>query len=429
LSFNFPRNLEDFYHGKQIKNEVIQLSRDLEIMLAERFKSIEKICEYNQMRVLEAFKEVGLSDTHFSGSSGYGYDDSGREKIESAFAYIFGAEKALVRNQISSGTQAIASVFFGILRPGDTLLSVTGKPYDTLNQAIGLDSEGDMGSLKDFGINYREVDFDQTGNIDYQSIESALDSTVKIVFIQKSKGYSQRKDLLIDDIESIVNCVRKIKKNTIVMVDNCYGEFTEIREPCHAGVDICAGSLIKNPGGGICLTGGYIAGREDLVEKAASRLSAPGVGSHTGPSLGMNRMIAQGLFFAPHTVSQAMKGAVFAAALFEKSGFSVKPGFSDSRGDIVQTITFGNQKDLISFCQSIQNCSPVDSFVNLLPWDMPGYSHKVIMAAGNFVQGSSSELSCDAPVKPPYTAYMQGGLVYDQIRFACMVAASKMGKL
>jgi len=429
LSFNFPRNLTDFYLGKQIKKEVLNITDDIENMLADRFKCIEKICEYNQMRVLEAFKEVGLSDTHFNGSSGYGYDDSGREKIEKAFAFIFGAQRALVRNQISSGTQAIASVLFGILRPGDTLLSVTGKPYDILSQAIGFDSDNDMGSLKDFGVKYKEVDFDIDGKIDYKTIEKALDNTVKIIFIQKSKGYSQRKELLIEDIEQIVNCVRKIKKDVIVMVDNCYGEFTETREPCHVGVDICAGSLIKNPGGGICLTGGYVAGREDLVEKAASRLSAPGVGSHTGPSLGMNRMIAQGLFFAPHTVSQALKGAIFAAALFEKSGFIVNPLFSDKRGDIVQTITFGNQNDLISFCQSIQNCSPVDSFVNLLPWDMPGYSHQVIMAAGNFVQGSSSELSCDAPIKPPYTAYLQGGLVYDQIRLACMVAASKMSKI
>lgn len=429
MNFEFPETLEDFYKSRQIKGNILEIAQQTEKDLSDIFKRIDKICEYNQMRVLEAFKFAGLSDTHFGFSSGYGYDDTGREKIEKAFAFVFGAQKALVRNQISSGTQAIASVLFGILRPGDILLSVTGKPYDTLIETIEGRSGNDMGSLSDFGIGYREVDFNETGAIDYNGIKNAIDDKVKIVFIQKSKGYSQRKDILIEDIESIIKFVKQINNDIIVMVDNCYGEFTEVREPCHAGADICAGSLIKNPGGGICLTGGYIAGRGDLVEKAASRLSAPGVGSHTGPSLGMNRMIAQGLFLAPHTVSQALKGAVFASAMFEKAGFDVKPKYDEQRGDIVQTITFGNQNDLISFCQSIQNSSPVDSFVNLLPWDMPGYSHKVIMAAGNFVSGSSSELSCDAPIKPPYTAYMQGGLVFDQIRYACMIAASKMGNI
>jgi len=316
---------------------------------------------------------------------------------------------------------------FGILRPGDTLLSVTGQPYDTLMQTIGLQGDSGMGSLLEFGIKYSQVDFNENGQIDYEAIRLALKDKPKIVFIQKSKGYTNRNALLISDIEKIVKTVRDYGSDAVIVVDNCYGEFVETREPCHVGVDLCVGSLIKNPGGGICQTGGYLVGRADLVEKAASRLTAPGVGSHIGPSLGFNRMIAQGLFMAPHVVAEALKGAVFAAELFNMTGFEVNPKASEVRGDIVQTLIFNDPKLLIQFCKSVQASSPVDSFVTPEAWEMPGYANDVIMAAGTFVQGASIELSCDAPIKPPYIAYMQGGLVYEHVKFAVMVAASSMG--
>lgn len=418
--------LRAFYLSNGITGEVLDLSEKVMESLEPGFARINTICEYNQMRVLAAFKEFRFSDTDFTGTSGYGYDDRGRDKIEEIFARIFGAEKAFVRTQISSGTQAIAMALYGILRPGDKLLSVTGRPYDTLMDTIGISDNEGMGSLREFGIEYGQVDFDSNGEISYSQIESSINEKTRIVYIQKSKGYSERRSLLISDIKKIVDTVRRIRKDIIVLVDNCYGEFVENEEPCHAGADICAGSLIKNPGGGLCLTGGYLAGRSDLVEMAACRLTAPGIGSHIGPSLGMNRMIAQGVFMAPHAVSQALKGAIFAAALFAGTGCKVIPESDEIRGDIVQTVVFDQKEKLIEFCQAVQSSSPVDSFAKPEPWDMPGYDHQVIMAAGNFVSGSSIELSCDAPIKVPFTAYMQGGLVFEQTKFACMIAASKM---
>lgn len=423
---NFAEELNKIYISSGLDSSVINLADDVMNSIKPIFSQIDKTKEINQMRVLLALQEARLSDSHFSGSTGYGYDDSGREKIEQAFANIFGGEKAFVRCQISSGTQAIAMALFGILRPNDILLSVTGKPYDTLMETIGTTSNSNMGSLKDFGINYEQVDFDSDGEINYTEIRKMLKPKTKIVFIQKSKGYTSRRALCISDIEKIVKTVRESGSDAIILVDNCYGEFVETQEPCHVGADICAGSLIKNPGGGICKTGGYLVGKENLIEMAASRLTAPGVGSHIGPTLGFNQMIAQGIFLAPHIVSEALKGAVFSAELFERAGFKSNPKSTEKRGDIVQTLTFDDETKLVKFCQSIQAASPVDSFVSPQPWDMPGYDEKVIMAAGAFVQGSSIELSCDAPIKSPYIAFMQGGLVFEHVKYAVMKAISTM---
>ncbi len=388
------------------------------------YKKIDEIRSYNQLRVLEAFRKNKFSDTHFGSTTGYGYDDLGREKIEAIFAEIFGAEAAYVRMQISSGTQAISSMLYGLLRPGDTLLSATGRPYDTLASTIGLTEETYDGSLLNFGIKYDEVDLKADGTPDLDALLSKIDDSTKVVFIQKSRGYTARRALRGEDLKSIIDAVHNVSKDIIVAVDNCYGEFTEKQEPCSLGADICAGSLIKNPGGGICPTGGYVVGRADLVEKVAQRITAPGLGSHVGPTLGYNRTIAQGIFMAPHVVSECLKGAVFAAKMFEMSGIKTSPAADELRGDIVQTIIFEDPDKLVDFCGRIQQCSPVDSFVSPVPWDMPGYEDQVVMAAGTFTQGATTELSCDGPIKPPYIAYMQGGLVSEQARLAVMLALS-----
>jgi cystathionine beta-lyase family protein involved in aluminum resistance len=400
--------------------------------VATVFAKIDEVREYNQLRVLDAFRECRFSDVHLGSTTGYGYDDIGREKIEEIFARIFGGQAAYVRMQISSGTQAISSMLYGLLRPGDELLSVTGKPYDTLAMTVGIMKEdGFDGSLLDFGVKYSQLELLPDGSPDLIKIDDAISSSTRVVFIQKSRGYTGRRALLGDDISAIVKVVKdkakKLGKNEndiIVAVDNCYGEFVEKKEPCELGADICAGSLIKNPGGGICTTGGYIVGRKDLVEKVAQRITAPGLGSHVGPSLGMNRVIAQGIFLAPKTVSECLKSAIFASKVFELSGLETSPKADELRGDIVQTITFEDSKKLVDFCSKIQACSPVDSFVSPEPWDMPGYEDQVVMAAGAFVQGATTELSCDGPIKPPYIAYMQGGLVWEQGKLATMLALS-----
>lgn len=419
--------ITSLYKSKGISDKVISIAKDVSLSVGDVLRNLENTREYNQIRVLSALQDVRLSDSHFGGSTGYGYDDAGRDRIEQAYAMIFGGEAAYVRSQISSGTQAITMALFGVLRPGDTLLSVTGQPYDTLSQVIGFSGDTGMGSLIEFGIKYEQIDFDPDGEIDYDALSMALKKKIKAVLIQKSKGYTGRRALLSTDIEKIVKAVRSAGSDAIIITDNCYGEFVETREPCRVGSDLCAGSLIKNPGGGICHTGGYLVGRKDLIEKAASRLTAPGIGSHIGPSAGNNRTIAQGLFLAPHVVCEALKGAVFASELFRRTGFETSPGAFDARGDIVQTLIFNHPDLLIKFCESIQATSPVDSFVKPQPWDMPGYDCPVIMAAGTFIQGASIELSCDAPLKPPYIAYLQGGLVYEHVKFASMAAASDMG--
>jgi len=418
------------YQEYGVSDDVARVASLVAGQIAPAISEVERIRGINQLRVLRAFQNARISDIHFGYPTGYGYDDIGREKIEEAYAEIFGGQAAYVRIQISSGTQAIAACLSGILRPGDHLLSVTGKPYDTLATVIGPSAGGGKavsGNLGEFGITFSCVELQDDGSPDLCSISESVTENTKLVMIQKSRGYSQRRSLFSSDITDIVSAVRAKNPQTIILADNCYGEFVEEKEPCHCGVDLCAGSLIKNPGGGICPSGGYIVGREDLVEMVASRLSAPGLGSHVGPSLGFNRTIAQGLFLAPHVVAESLKGAIFAAALFEASGFETAPGPLEKRGDIVQSICFKSPEQVMAFCEVIQKCSPVDSFVRPEPWDMPGYDGKVIMAAGTFVQGSSIELSADGPMKPPYIAYMQGGLVSEQTMLAAMLAVGQMG--
>ena len=414
----------DFYKDYGVSDEAVSLAVKADEAAAPVYRAIDEVKAYNQLKVLEAFRENKFSDVHFSGTTGYGYDDLGREKIESIFAKIMGAEASYVRIQISSGTQAISSLLYGLLRPGDTLLSVTGRPYDTLVSTLGLTDETYDGSLLQFGIKYKETGLLPSGDPDLESIRSNIDDTVKVVFIQRSRGYTGRRALLCSDIKAIADAVHEVRSDIIVAVDNCSGEFTEKTEPCDVGADICAGSLIKNPGGGLCPSGGYIAGRKDLVEKVACRISAPGLGSHVGPTLGFNRTIAQGIFMAPHVVSECLKGAVFAAKMFEMKGYETSPLADEKRGDIVQTLIFDDKDMLVKFCGKIQACSPVDSFVTPEPWDMPGYEDQVVMAAGSFVQGATTELSCDGPIKPPYIAFMQGGLVSEQARLAVMLALS-----
>lgn len=407
-----------------VSENTASLAKNADEAVSSVYDRIDEIKTYNQLRILEVFRKHKFSEVHFSSTTGYGYDDLGREKLEAMFAEIFGAEAGYVRMQISSGTQAISSMLYGLLRPGDELLAVTGRPYDTLASTIGLSEETYDGSLMNFGITYNEVELTPSGDPDFEAIKSSINDKTKVVFIQKSRGYTGRRALLCSDIKAIADLVKSVKSDIIVAVDNCYGEFTEKQEPCAVGADICAGSLIKNPGGGICTTGGYVVGKKNLVEKVAQRITAPGLGSHVGPTLGFNSRIAQGIFMAPHVVAECLKGAVFASKMFELSGLSTSPSSDEVRGDIVQTITFNDDKKLVDFCGKIQACSPVDSFVTPEPWAMPGYEDEVVMAAGTFVQGATTELSCDGPIKPPYIAYMQGGLVSEQARLAVMLALS-----
>lgn len=417
------------YQAFGISRAVYDLSEQALTLVGPAFADIDRTRETNQLRVLSALQHARLAESQLGGSTGYGYDDLGREQIEKAYSLAFGAEAALVRIQISSGTQALAMCLFGLLRPGDELLSVSGAPYDSLMETIGAGAPGhaDQGSLRDFGVTYRQVDLLDDGTPDFPGIAAALSPRTKVVFIQKSRGYTLRRSLLADDLTAICAAIRAAGSPATILVDNCYGEFVETREPCMLGADLCAGSLIKNPGGGLCPSGGYIAGRADLVEKVAARLTAPGLGSHVGPSLGFSRLIAQGFFLAPHTVAESLKGAVFASALFTAAGFKTFPAAGDARGDIVQTIELASPERLIAFCQAIQAASPVDSFVRPEPWAMPGYDCPVIMAAGAFIQGASIELSADGPLRPPYPAYLQGGLCFENVRLACMLAVERMG--
>ncbi|HPP36163.1 MAG TPA: methionine gamma-lyase family protein [Clostridiales bacterium] len=408
-----------------IDESIARLAQSVEHEVRDIFKEIESVREANQYKVIAAMQEHNLSDSHFGGTTGYGYNDRGREVLDSVYASVFGAEDALVRHQIVSGTQAISICLYGNLRPGDELLSITGKPYDTLEEVIGIRGEG-AGSLKDFGITYRQLDLLEDGSIDIGNIKTVMGPRTKMVLIQRSRGYEWRTSIKTGDIKKAAEAVKKINKDTIVMVDNCYGEFTETEEPTQTGADLVAGSLIKNPGGGLVPAGGYIAGRKELVRNAAFRLTTPGLGKEVGATLGNNRLMFQGLFMAPHTVAESLKGAVFTAALMQKLGFETSPGPAEKRSDIIQAIRFNDPESMIAFCQGIQKGSPVDAFVTPEPWEMPGYDSKVIMAAGAFIQGSSIELSADAPLKPPYIAYMQGGLVYEHVKLGVMTALKYM---
>ncbi|HBP38048.1 MAG TPA: hypothetical protein DD640_04785 [Clostridiales bacterium] len=420
-----------------ISRPVYELSEQALIDAGPAFAVIGQIRETNQLRVLAALQQARLAESQFGGSTGYGYSDAGREQIEKAYALAFGAESALVRIQISSGTQALALCLFGLLRPGDELLAVTGAPYDTLLETIGIPAAAastaaappaaDQGSLRDFGISYRQVELNAAGKPDLQAITAALNPRTKVVFLQKSRGYARRPALLASDLAAVSAAVRSAGSPAAILVDNCYGEFVETQEPCMAGADLCAGSLIKNPGGGLCPSGGYVAGRQDLVERVAARLTAPGLGSHMGPTLGCGRLIAQGLYLAPHFVAESLRGAVYAAAFFCLAGYQTLPATLEQRGDNVQTVELETAGRLVAFCQAIQAASPVDSFVRPEPWEMPGYDSPVIMAAGTFVQGASLELSVDGPLRAPFTAYLQSGLCLENLRLACMLAMEKMG--
>lgn len=410
-----------------ISDKTLKLVSEAEESIKEQFKHIENICEINQLRVMKAFADNRVSDSHFVATTGYGYDDLGRDTLDRVYADIMGAEDALVRHNFISGTHTISTALFAVLRPNDILVSITGKPYDTLEEVIGIQGEAGNGSLKDFGVKYVQIDLKHDGTPDLEQIKFTLTHmNVKAVTIQRSKGYGWRPTYSAKDIGALIEFVKKISPETICIVDNCYGEFVETEEPTAYGADLIAGSLIKNPGGGLAPTGGYIAGKQKYVELCAYRLTSVGIGKEAGASLGFNRQMYQGLFMAPHVVSQALKAAVLCSAVFEKLGFEVDPKPNEIRHDIIQSIKFGNPDKVTAFCQGIQKGAPVDSFVTPEPWDMPGYSSQVIMAAGAFVQGASIELSADAPIKPPYIAYMQGGLTYESAKLGIMVAADKM---
>ncbi len=403
----------------------IENAADKAILLCkEQFDYIEEVTEYNQLKVQKAFINNGISESHFVNSTGYGYGDRGRETLDKVWAEVFGAEDALVRHNFTCGTHTLATALFGVLRPGDKMLCVTGTPYDTIHGVIGISGEG-MGSLKDFGVEYSEVPL-KNERLDFDAIENAVNDSTTMVYIQRSRGYELRPSLSVDEIGKVCDIVKKKNPNVIVMVDNCYGEFVEKTEPTQVGADLIAGSLIKNAGGGIATTGGYIAGRHDLVEKCAYRLTTPGLGKEVGATLGMNRELYMGLFFAPHTVGEALKSAVFISALFESFGYSVTPKYNETRHDIVQCLGLENAESLVAFCQGIQSGSPIDSFVLPEPWDMPGYDSKVVMAAGAFTLGSSIELSADAPIREPYYAWIQGGLNFHSAKICAKLAAQQM---
>ena len=407
--------------------ELLTLKERILDELAPSFRRIEQMSEENTLKVLTAMRECKVSDIHFNTSSGYAYDDIGRSKLEELYARVFAAESALVRTQFVSGTHALATVLFGILRPGDKIVSLTGTPYDTMQTVIGYTASS-SGSLKEYGILYDELPLTE-GRVDVERIADVLDERTKMVLIQRSRGYSRRPTLLIEDIREICHQVHRLRPDCICFVDNCYGEFEESLEPTQAGADIMAGSLIKNPGGGLAPTGGYIVGYEDLVELASYRLTAPGMGAELGASLVNNRLFFQGLFLAPHVVSQALKGALFAAGIFENLGYTTYPRISDERGDIIQAIELGTAEKLVAFCSGVQKYSPVDSFVKPEPWDMPGYTDQIIMAAGTFVQGASIEFSADGPLRPPYNVYLQGGLTFEQVMFGILGAAEEIRQL
>ncbi len=416
------------YEEFGIDNKIIELSKETEKDIEPIFKKINEVCEYNSIKVLKAFQNNNISDLHFNQTTGYGYGDVGRDTCEKVFAEVLGAEDSLVRGQFISGTHALTVALFAFLRPGDIMLSITGKPYDTLDEVIGIVEN--PSSLKSFGVKFEKIDL-VDNDFDYDAIEKRLKEgeRVKLIEIQRSKGYSTRKSVKIDDVEKVIKHIRKFDKDVIIMIDNCYCEFVNKKEPLEVGADVIVGSLIKNLGGGIAPNGAYIAGKKDLVNLAAERLTAPGEGKEVGPSLGITKPILQGLFMAPSVVASSLKTAVFASRMLEKLGYDVEPKYNEERADIVQNINFNDATKLIKYTQGIQMGSPIDSSSIPEPWDMPGYTDQVIMAAGAFTQGSSIELSCDGPIRPPYTAFMQGGLTYEYGKLGVLKAIQNMMSL
>ncbi len=409
----------------QLSEQVRQLGREVQTQLAEQFARIDAVAEENTGRVLAAFQNHRVAENYFAGTTGYGYDDLGRDKLDEIYAELFGTEAALVRIQFVNGTHAITCALFGALKAGDVLLSAVGAPYDTLLGAIGVSDKG-HGSLRDYGVEYRQVELlDNKPDLEGMR-KAAADPRVKAVLIQRSRGYATRASLSVAEIGEMCRIIKQANPGAAVLVDNCYGEFVETLEPTHVGADLCVGSLIKNPGGGLAPTGGYIAGRRDLVEGAAMRLTAPGIGGECGCTLGQNRLLYQGLFLAPHTVAQAVKTAVFAAGVMERLGYETEPASGAARHDIIQMIHMREPEALKKFCKGIQFGAPVDSYVTPEPWDMPGYDSQVIMAAGAFIQGASIELSADAPMRPPYTVYLQGGLTFESGKLGVLLAVQSL---
>jgi len=409
-----------------ISPKVRELANKVQAELSGVFAQFDCVAEDCTSKVMSAFQEFRVSEACFAGTTGYGYNDLGRDTLDKIYARVFGAESALVRIGFVNGTHAIATALFAVCKPGDTLLSVTGIPYDTLQCTIGISGNGD-GSLKFYGVDYAQVDLLSNGEPDLEGIKKfASDTKVAAVLIQRSRGYGNRRAFGVDDIEKIITAVRAVNPSANILVDNCYGEFTENREPLAVGADLIAGSLIKNPGGGLAPTGGYIAGRSDLIERAAIRLTTPGIGGECGSTLGNNRLMYQGFFMAPHIVAQALKTTAFCAGMMENLGFKTSPSATEARHDIIQMIEFGSAERLLKFCAGIQHGSPVDSYVTPVPWAMPGYDDEVVMAAGAFVQGSSIELSCDGPMREPYIGYMQGGLTYESGKLGVMLAADEI---
>lgn len=417
-------DLDLIYNKLGIDQRLINLSKKIESDLEERFKNIDSITEYNQLKILKAMQDNRVSDVHFASTTGYGYNDIGRDTLEQVYADVFHAEDALVRPQLISGTHALTVALAGNLRPGDELLSPVGKPYDTLEGVIGIKET--KGSLAEYGVTYKQVDLKADGSFDYDKIREAISSKTKLATIQRSKGYDSRPTLSVKQIGELISFMKSIKPDLICMVDNCYGEFVEPIEPTDVGADMCVGSLIKNPGGGLAPIGGYIVGKTEYVENASYRLTAPGLGKEVGATLGINATLYQGLFLAPQVVSGALKGAIYAANLYDHFGFEVLPNKSEDRHDIIQAVTLKSPEAVIAFCEGIQAAAPVDSFVTPEPWPMPGYNCDVIMAAGAFVQGSSIELSADAPIKPPYTVFFQGGLTWHHAKFGILMSLQKL---
>ncbi len=408
-----------------VKNEVIELINKAENEIKQEIEKVDKICEQNTLKVLQAFQENNLSEVHFNQTTGYGYDDIGRETIEKIYSQIFGVEDSLVRGQFVSGSHALNVTLFGLLRPGDTLLSISGLPYDTLHEIIGI--KENPSSLKSFGIKYEQIDLIGDSDFNYEKIAERLSkNNVKVVEIQRSRGYSLRKSITLDKIEKVIKKIRSVNNDVIIMVDNCYGEFTNVVEPTNLGADILVGSLIKNLGGGISPNGAYVVGKKNLIELVGERLTLPGEGKEVGPTLGMNKLILQGLFFAPSVVASSLKTAILTSKVMENLGYKTAPKWNENRADIVQTIEFNDKEKMIKYCQGIQAGSPIDSSTTPIPWDMPGYDDQVIMAAGAFTQGSSIELSCDAPLRKPYIAFQQGGLTYEYGKLGLMKAVEKI---
>ncbi|RIW28558.1 hypothetical protein D3H55_21525 [Bacillus salacetis] len=408
-------------HGKQLQ----ALAEKAEDRISLIHQKIDRQAETNQFRVLSSFQRHRVSDSHFIPTTGYGYDDIGRDTLEQIYADVFGGESALVRPQIISGTHAISISLFGILRPGDDLLYITGKPYDTLEEIVGIRGKG-TGSLKEFGIGYQSIPLKQDGSVDFDKTAKAIGPKTKMIGIQRSKGYASRPSFTIDQIKEMIEFVKEIKPDVIVFVDNCYGEFVEDREPCHAGADLIAGSLIKNPGGGLAKTGGYITGKKEMVEACSYRMTSPGIGAEAGASLYSLQEMYQGFFGAPHVVAQALKGAVFTAAVLDDLGMNTDPSWDAERTDLIQSVQFDDKEKMIAFCQAVQFASPVNSHFTPHPDYMPGYEDDVIMAAGTFIQGASIELSADGPVRPPYTAYVQGGLTYSHVKIAILTSINNL---